>query len=295
VSREWLRELHPPYLAERGGPDLQPEPFEDAMRWACKAAYATSGLLVGNYSQGYAAFDYLLNAPGLPPVPDHLWEALVTRSGPADAYDMGLVAHQANQFARAVRALERARASGAAGADFLLAIAVGDRGWPRQAVRNLEDVVRGRRAELGPLHPDTLSARHQLAFFTGEAGDARAAGAAFRRLVADTTAALGPDHTDTLAARHQQAGSSKAFCGIDYDAKDRSTRKSSPPAAVSSGSAASTRIRPRRSGTCRNSCGTRGTSWGRTIRTPSPSSARRRPSRPGRAARAKRWRPSPGW
>ncbi|MFF9623278.1 tetratricopeptide repeat protein [Streptomyces griseosporeus] len=205
VSREWLRELHPPYLTERGGPDLQPEPFDEAMRWACQAAYATSGLLVGNYSQGYAAFDYLLNAPGLPPVPDHLWEALLTRVEPADAYDMGLAAHQANQLSRAVTALERARAGGAAGADFLLAIAVGDRGWPREAVRHLEDVVRARHAALGPRHPDTLSARHQLAFFTGEAGDTAAAEAAFRRLVADTTAALGPDHADTLAARHQQA------------------------------------------------------------------------------------------
>ncbi|MEU1466527.1 tetratricopeptide repeat protein [Streptomyces sp. NPDC005727] len=205
VSRQWLQELHPPYLAERGGPDLQPEPFEEAMQWACKAAYATSGLLVGNYSQGYLAFDYLLNTPGLPPVPDHLWEALLTRVGPADAYDMGLIAHQANQLSRAVAALELAQAGGAAGADFLLAIAVGDRGWPRQAVRNLEEVVRRRRAALGPCHPETLSARHQLAFFRGEAGDAHAAGDAFSELMADTTAALGPTHTDTLAARHQQA------------------------------------------------------------------------------------------
>ncbi|MFI9809904.1 tetratricopeptide repeat protein [Streptomyces sp. NPDC052301] len=205
VSRQWLQELHPPYLAERGGPDLQPEPFEQAMQWACKAAYATSGLLVGNYSQGYMAFDYLLNTPRLPPVPDHLWEALLGRVGPADAYDMGLVAHQLNQLSRAVTALGLAREGGAAGADFLLAIAVGDRGWPRQAVRNLEEVVRRRRADLGPGHPETLSARHQLAFFKGEAGDAHAAEAAFGELVADTTAMLGPTHTDTLAARHQQA------------------------------------------------------------------------------------------
>lgn len=205
VGRQWLRELHPPYLAERGGPDLQPEPFEEAMQWACKAAYATSGLLVGNYSQGYVAFDYLLSAPGMPPVPDYLWEALLTRAEPDDAYDLGLVAHQTNQLSRAVAALDRARAGGAAGADFLLAIAEGDRGWPRQAVRSLEDVVRRRRAELGPCHPDTLSARHQLAFFAGEAGETHAAKAAFRELVVDTTATLGPTHTDTLAARHQQA------------------------------------------------------------------------------------------
>jgi hypothetical protein len=205
ASRQWLQDLHLPYLAERGGPDLQPEPFDEAMQWACKAAYATSGLLVGNYSQGYIAFDYLLNAPGLPPVPDHLWEALLSRVEPADAYDMGLLAYQASHLSRATAALERARAGGAAGADFLLATAVGDHGRPRQAVRDLENIVRRRQAELGRCHPDTLAARHQWAFFTGEAGDPQAASAAFGELVTDSVAALGPEHTDTLAARHQQA------------------------------------------------------------------------------------------
>ncbi|WP_141746802.1 tetratricopeptide repeat protein [Streptomyces agglomeratus] len=205
ASRQWLQDLHLPYLAERGGPDLQPEPFAEAMQWACKAAYATSGLLIGNYSQGYIAFDYLLNAPELPPVPDHLWETLLSWVEPADAYDMGLLAHQASQLSRATAALERARAGGAVGADFLLAIAVGDRGWPRQAVGELEGIVRRRQAELGPCHPDTLVARHQWAFFTGEADDPQAASTAFGALVVDAAAALGPEHTDTLAARHQQA------------------------------------------------------------------------------------------
>ncbi|WP_406404806.1 hypothetical protein OH805_37165 [Streptomyces sp. NBC_00879] len=205
VSRQWLQDLHPPYLAERGGPDLQPEPFAEAMSWACKAAYATSGLLIGNYSQGYTAFDYLLNVPGLPPVPDHLWQALLSRVEPADAFDMGLLAHQASHLSRATAALERARAGGAAGADFVLAIVIGDSGWPRRAVRDLESIVRRRHARLGLRHPDTLAARHQWAFFTGETGDSQAAAAAFSELVTDAIAALGPEHTDTLAARHQQA------------------------------------------------------------------------------------------
>lgn len=205
VGREWLQDLHRPYLAERGGPDLQPEPFGEAMAWACQAAYATSGLLIGNYSQGYTAFDYVLTASDLPPVPDHLWDALLALVEPADAYDMGLVAHQAGLLSRAAAALERARAGGAAEADFLLAIVTGDRGRPRQAARALLRVVERRRAALGAAHPETLAAVHQWAFFTGESGDARAASAAFVRLAADATAALGVEHTDTLAARHQQA------------------------------------------------------------------------------------------
>lgn len=205
VSRDWLRELHVPYLTARGGGDLQPEPFDAAMDWACTAAYATSGLLIGNYGQGYAAFDYLLNAPGLAPVPDHLWQALIGRVTPAETYDIGLQAHQDGRPRRAAEALSRARLNGVAGADFLLAITVGDAGRPRRAAAELAGITRRREDRLGPRHPDTLAARHQLAYFTGEAGNPHAAAARFATLAADAAAVLGADHPDTLAARHQLA------------------------------------------------------------------------------------------
>nr|WSX48319.1 tetratricopeptide repeat protein [Streptomyces sp. NBC_00974] len=205
VSREWLRVLHVPYLEARGGGDLQPEPFAEAMDWACAAAYATSGLLVGNYGTGFTAFDYLLNAPGHGPVPDHLWRGLLARVEPADAYDMGLVAHQDGRLARAVEALGLALRGGVPGAELPLTIAIGDSGEPRRAAADLAGIARRRTDRLGPRHPETLAARHQLAFFVGESGDHRAAAARFAELLADTGDVLGPDHPDTLAARHQLA------------------------------------------------------------------------------------------
>lgn len=207
VSREWLRELHAPYLAARGGGDLQPEPFAEAMDWACAAAYATSGLLIGNYGAGFTAFDYLLHAPGHghAPVPDHLWRGLLARVEPADAYDMGLVAHQDGRLARAVEALSLARRGGVPGAELPLATAIGDSGKPRRAAADLAGIARRRTDRLGPQHPDTLAARHQLAFFVGESGDHRAAAADFAALLRDAGEVLGPDHPDTLAARHQLA------------------------------------------------------------------------------------------
>ncbi|MBT2448771.1 tetratricopeptide repeat protein [Streptomyces sp. ISL-43] len=205
VSREWLRELHAPYLAARGGGDLQPEPFAEAMDWACVAAYATSGLLIGNYGAGFTAFDYLLNAPGHGPVPDHLWRGLLARVEPADAYDMGLVAHQDGRLARAVEALDLAARGGVPGAELPLAIAIGDSGKPSRAAADLAGIARRRTDRLGPRHPDTLAARHQLAFFVGESGNLRAAAARFAELLTDAGEVLGPDHPDTLAARHQLA------------------------------------------------------------------------------------------
>ncbi|MFF3720879.1 tetratricopeptide repeat protein [Streptomyces erythrochromogenes] len=205
VSRDRLRALHRPYLEARGGGDLQPEPFDDAMNWACTAVYATSGLLIGNYTQGYTAFDYLLGAPGLPPVPEHLWQALVARVTPTEAYDMGLLAHQEGRPRRAAEALSRARLGGAPGADFLFAITVGDAGRPRRAAADLAGITRRREDRLGPAHPDTLAARHQLAFFTGEAGNPHAAAGRFAALAAHAASVLGADHPDTLAARHELA------------------------------------------------------------------------------------------
>ncbi|MEU3555148.1 tetratricopeptide repeat protein [Streptomyces fragilis] len=205
VLREWLRHLHVRYLEERGGPDLQPESFDDAMRWACQAAFATSGLLTGNYTQGYMAFDYLLEVPDLPAVPDHLWDGLLQRSDPPDAYDLGIVAHQEGRLARAVTALERASQAGVPGADLALAIALGDSGKPRRAVRGLRAVVEERTTRLGLTHPDTLVARHQLAFFVSECGDWPTATELSARLVEDMGRTLGAGHPDTLSARHQLA------------------------------------------------------------------------------------------
>lgn len=129
------------------------------MDWACAAAYATSGLLVGDYSQGYAAFDYLIDTPGLAPVPDHLWRTLVTRVTPAEAYDMGLLAHQEGRSRRAAEALSRARRGGVAGADFLFAITLGDAGRLRRAAAGLAGITRRRENRLGPRHPGILAAR----------------------------------------------------------------------------------------------------------------------------------------
>lgn len=58
---------------------------------------------------------------------------------------------------------------------------------------------------LGADHPDTLTARRDLARWTGERGDLHAALAAYRALLPDTERVLGPDHPDSLATRRHLA------------------------------------------------------------------------------------------
>jgi hypothetical protein len=57
------------------------------------------------------------------------------------------------------------------------------------------------RGALGPEHPDTLSARANLAHWTGEAGDPAAARDAYAALLPIRERVSGPEHPDTLTAR----------------------------------------------------------------------------------------------
>jgi hypothetical protein len=57
----------------------------------------------------------------------------------------------------------------------------------------------------GPEHPDTLAARHELAFWTGRAGDVARARDQVAALLPVEERVMGPEHPLTLAARHQLA------------------------------------------------------------------------------------------
>ncbi|WTI78318.1 tetratricopeptide repeat protein [Streptomyces sp. NBC_00727] len=82
-------------------------------------------------------------------------------------------------------------------------------------------------AHLGDDHPDTLMARHNLAFWQGAAGDIAGAVAACTDLLADTARLLGEDHPDTMRARAaladlqgsagDAAGAEAVFTGVLAD------------------------------------------------------------------------------
>jgi hypothetical protein len=57
----------------------------------------------------------------------------------------------------------------------------------------------------GPEHPNTLTARHSLAYWTGEAGDAARARDQLAALLPIRKRVLGPEHPSTLATRHNPA------------------------------------------------------------------------------------------
>ncbi|WP_330323501.1 tetratricopeptide repeat protein [Streptomyces pseudovenezuelae] len=82
---------------------------------------------------------------------------------------------------------------------------LGDAGQVAAARDHFARLTAATHRRLGPDHPDTLTARHHLAFMQDQAGDPTGAVAAFTQLLDDRVRVLGPDHPDTLSTRHHLA------------------------------------------------------------------------------------------
>ncbi|WTQ33299.1 tetratricopeptide repeat protein [Streptomyces virginiae] len=82
---------------------------------------------------------------------------------------------------------------------------LGDTGQVTAARDHFQHLTEPTRHHLGEDHPDTLTARGNLAIWRGEAGDVAGAAAAFADLLADQVRVLGPDHPDTLTTRNNLA------------------------------------------------------------------------------------------
>ena len=83
---------------------------------------------------------------------------------------------------------------------------LGEAGLVEAAVRYWQDLRADAVRHLGPDHPDTLTARDNLACWRGAAGDATAAATALADLLVDRLRVLGPNHPDTLTTRNNLAG-----------------------------------------------------------------------------------------
>ena len=82
-------------------------------------------------------------------------------------------------------------------------------GWSGSyaAARHLQRrVLNAREQVLGPEHPDTLTARHELAYWTGQAGDHAAGRDLLAGLLPVLERVFGPEHQQTLITRSDLAG-----------------------------------------------------------------------------------------
>lgn len=84
-------------------------------------------------------------------------------------------------------------------------ILAGQAGDAAGAVAQFDTLVQDTTTALGPDHPNTLTARGNLALWRGHAGDPAGAAAAFEELLRDEELVLGPGHPQTLITRNNVA------------------------------------------------------------------------------------------
>ncbi|MFB7335835.1 tetratricopeptide repeat protein, partial [Streptomyces adustus] len=82
---------------------------------------------------------------------------------------------------------------------------LGEAGQVTAATTHFHSLTETTSHHLGPDHPDTLTARHDLARHRGYAGDAAGAAAALQELLTDEIRVLSEDDPRTLTARHNLA------------------------------------------------------------------------------------------
>ncbi|MFD9502353.1 tetratricopeptide repeat protein [Streptomyces sp. NPDC060035] len=206
VIEEVLLRLHEEYLDARGGPLLRPESPDAAFGWATSAVHGASSLLLPA-SGGYLAFDYLIDLPWLPPVPENSWRVLLATASPDEAFSIGWAAVHLMRTTIAVEAFDFARRCGVPEAEYAHAIALGNAGRPATAVQALWTLLEQRRGHLGDDHPATLVARNDIARYLLEAGELVRASGILDQLVLDRQRVLGAGHEQTLATRRLSARS----------------------------------------------------------------------------------------
>ncbi|MEV8514235.1 tetratricopeptide repeat protein [Dactylosporangium sp. NPDC051484] len=198
----FLAELCEHYLAARGGELLRPEPLEEAVRWAMTAAHDASSLLLPTPVAGEAlAFDYLIDVDGLDRVPQPIWESLIARATPAQAFDIGESAAQRFLNDVAVLAFRKAAGGGITDADVGAALYARLLVGGRASLDVLTGLWQQREHAFGPDAPATLRARLSLAEALADGHDRTRADLMFRTLVPDLERILGPDDAATLTAQ----------------------------------------------------------------------------------------------
>lgn len=91
---------------------------------------------------------------------------------------------------------------------FRTGTSLGEAGQVTAAIDHFRHLVSAAQHHLAPDHPDTLTTRHDLAYWRGKAGDAAGAAAAFEQLLTHEERVLGPNHPDPLATRGTRPASS---------------------------------------------------------------------------------------
>jgi hypothetical protein len=207
-----LQRLHEIYLARRGGLELRPEPYSEALKWALTPTVpaGANSLLLGDPEHGCLAFDYLIDLPGQEAVPESVWTAVMELAPLHEAYNIALNALRDGHFMIALSVLRRAGQAGIGEAERIL----WEFGSPMRPAEEALAVAQQRmldaRCEFGDDHEESIVAESMVASFTFHSGRNSEACRLYGRLVERAVSVLGHDHRLVLGIEFGLAGSTFA-------------------------------------------------------------------------------------
>ncbi|WP_159029564.1 hypothetical protein [Streptomyces qaidamensis] len=206
---EVLKQLHEGYLVRRGGTELRPESFPEALTWALTPTVpaGANSLLLGDAEHGLLAFDYLIDLPVQDAIPEAVWVAVMDLASPHEAYTIACNFYLSGNFTLALPALRRAAEAGIGQAESILWEAGAPMRSAEEGLAVAEQRTRALRQEFGADHEETLLAESMVASFTFHRGHHSEACILYERLLGRSVPILGDDHRVVLGLEFGLASS----------------------------------------------------------------------------------------
>lgn len=193
--------LHEPYLRDRGGARLRPEPVDAALAWTTTPLHATSSLLIPADADHYLAFDYLIDAIEKAPIPKEALDELIDIATADEALEAGYFAWRLLRHDQAEKAFRRAELKGSATATSARSDLVRDRDGGAASVRITKERAESLVQQVGPEHPDVLDAQRGYGWELGMMGDPVTALGYMKRLLPRAVRLYGEHDRRTLHFR----------------------------------------------------------------------------------------------
>lgn len=193
-----LEQLHEPYLHERGGTLLRPEPLSAALTWATTPLHATSSLLLPASGDSYLAFDYLIDTIEKAPIPIEALDRLIDAATPHESLELGYFAWHLLRHQQAEKAVRRAETTGNPAATSARCDLIRDRYGDAASLQFAKGIADDLAEQFGRGHPVVLEARHRYGWELGMAGDPAAALDCMKQLMTPTMQLHGEHDKKTL-------------------------------------------------------------------------------------------------
>jgi tetratricopeptide (TPR) repeat protein len=215
-----LQQAHTFYLEQHGGARLNPEPEEQAWRWATRIRGSGNALLHTTDDEAHEVFDYLVDTvQRRTPAGDHVPQDTITTAlcyaTPADAANIAQTAQNQGRYRLAETAINQALTAnhdhyGPEHPDTLNSRSI--RGWALRGLGRFEEaeaehrmVLNAQTRMLGAEHPDTLASRNNLAIALLDLGRLEEAEAEHRMVLNAQMRVLDTEDLGILASRNNLA------------------------------------------------------------------------------------------